>query len=348
MIPIFLPLVYAGYFPTFLLRFAAKHLCGGILSDSAKLMPTVSDEKDAMNKFVKELKSMPIAINTKDANDQHYEVKSEFMQTCLGPRLKYSCCYYPNGDETLAEAEVKALELLIQRAKVKDGMKILELGCGWGSICTYIAAKFPTIEYTAVSNSESQKKFIDRKGLKNLNIITSDVNDFEPSATDYDLVISIEMFEHMKNYEKLMNRISTWLKPEGNLFVHIFSHKKLFYHFTDGWMADNFFTGGTMPSDDLLLYFQKDLKIASHWVLDGQHYEKTSNHWLKNMDDNKDKCLELLSEAYGKDKAMEEFTKWRLFYIACAELFGYSKGQEWMVSHYLFEKPALHILNNNE
>ena len=172
------------------------------------------------------------------------------------------------------------------------------------------------------------------------------MNDFSPPNNGYDLIISVEMFEHMKNYEELMYRISTWLRPGGNLFVHIFSHKRLFYHFNKGWMAENFFTGGTMPSDDLLLYFQRDMKIVSHWVLDGKHYEKTSNHWLKNMDDNRDKCIELLSEAYGKKHAMEQFMKWRLFYIAVAELFGYSDGQEWIVSHYLFEKPKSSITAN--
>ena len=297
--------------------------------------------------YVADLKTRPIAEVPSAANEQHYEVATLFYQYCLGKRLKYSCCLYSTGTETLEQAEEAMLALYVVRAQIADGQHILELGCGWGSLSLYLAEKFPLARITGVSNSRTQKEFIDtearKRGLTNLRILTCDMNTFDIAPGQFDRVVSIEMFEHMKNYQRLLANVARWLKPNGLLFVHIFTHSRLSYHFVardaSDWMSRYFFSGGQMPAHDLLINFQDDLKLVSDWKVDGTHYQRTAEHWLKNMDAHRDDIVPLFADTYGRDQAAKWWGYWRVFYMACAELWAYRGGQEWLVSHFLFRKP---------
>ena len=339
--------------------------------------------------FVAELQKSPIAIETAAANEQHYEVPTRFYQLCLGPRLKYSSGLYPTGRESLAEAEELMLDLTCRRAELADGQEVLELGCGWGSLTLWMAERYPNSRITGVSNSRTQREYIlaeaARRGLGNVEIVTCDMNRFEPEpkrqsvvrgpwsvgghapadgdsarSTDheppttdnrlcrfrFDRVVSVEMFEHMRNYERLLASIARWLKPDGRLFVHIFTHREFAYPFeardaTD-WMARYFFTGGIMPSDDLLLYFQRDVELMDHWCVNGRHYQQTAEHWLQNLDAHDPEIRELLAETYGRSEAVRWRVYWRVFFLACSELWGFRGGNEWMVSHYLF-RPRVRV-----
>jgi cyclopropane-fatty-acyl-phospholipid synthase len=296
--------------------------------------------------YVADLKTRPLAEDTHAANEQHYEVPTAFYQYCLGPRLKYSGCLYPTGRETLTEAEEHMLALYVERARLADGQNILELGCGWGSFSLYLAAKFPRAQITGVSNSRTQREHIEaearRRGLANLRIITCDMNTFEPASAGFDRVVSIEMFEHMKNYQRLLANIARWLKPGGLLFVHIFTHARFSYHFeardaTD-WMSRYFFTGGQMPAHDLLMQFQENLHLVTDWKVNGTHYQRTAEHWLQNMDAHRAEIMPLFAATYGAANTTRWWAYWRVFYMSCAELWGYRQGEEWLVSHYLFQK----------
>ena len=295
--------------------------------------------------FLKEASSGEIAIHTDDANNQHYEVDSEFFQYCLGKNLKYSSCYWNDDTSSLDEAEEIMLDLYCKRAKIKDGMTILDVGCGWGSLSLYLAQKYPKSKITGVSNSNSQRKFIEgvayERGLQNLKIITKDINSFNADEK-FDRVISIEMFEHTKNSKKLMNSINKWLNSDGLFFMHVFAHKDNPYYFDtnqkNAWMAKYFFTGGMMPNHNLFKDLNSDLNYQKSWMLSGTHYEKTSNAWLERMDLNKRKILELFKKKNSNSMAKKKFHFWRLFFIACAEIFGYDGGSEWVVSHHLFKK----------
>ncbi|MBM3872693.1 MAG: class I SAM-dependent methyltransferase [Verrucomicrobia bacterium] len=298
--------------------------------------------------YVADLKTRPIAEETRAANEQHYEVPTDFYRLCLGRRLKYSGCFYQTGSESLNEAEEAMLALYVERGRLEDGQSVLELGCGWGSLSLYLAERFPHSRITGVSNSRTQKEYIDaeaaRRGLGNLQIITCDMNAFDLPGAQFDRVVSVEMFEHMKNYQRLLANVARWLKPDGLLFVHIFTHHRLSYHFiprdaTD-WMARYFFTGGQMPAHDLLPAFDDTLQLVQDWKVNGRHYQQTAEHWLQNMDRHRSEVLPLFAQTYGKDAATRWWVYWRVFYMACAELWGYRNGEEWLVSHYLFQRRA--------
>lgn len=307
---------------------------------------TSAERHKNVAQFSQTLRELPVAIETKAANEQHYEVPAAFYQLSLGPRHKYSSCFYQTGRETLAEAEVAMLTLTCQRAELANGQEILELGCGWGSLTLWMAEQYPESQITGVSNSASQKAFIEsecfRRGLKNVRIITCDMNQFTTEAGRYDRVVSVEMFEHMKNWAELLRRISAWLKPQGKLFFHVFTHRDCAYHFEskDGtdWMSRHFFTGGIMPSNDLPSYFQDDLKLETHWEVEGRHYGQTAEHWLQNTDQNRAAILEIFRQCYGTNQAKKWFAYWRIFFMACAELWNFRGGSEWMVCHYRMTK----------
>ncbi len=302
--------------------------------------------QDRFRALLEAFRQGPIAVNTRDANEQHYEVSPEFFQRVLGPRLKYSCALFNSGTNELGQAEAAMLELTCQRARLEDGQRILELGCGWGSLTLWMAEHFPQARITAVSNSADQRAFIEararEKGLTNIQVITSDMNVFQPPETGYDRVVSVEMFEHMRNHEALMGRVAAWLRPGGLLFVHVFVHREATYPFEvrdeSDWMAKYFFTGGIMPSDAYLLRFQRDLRVLDHWRVNGMHYARTSRAWLQNQDAHRQEVLQILGKTYGGE-AMKRFVYWRIFFMACEELWGWKGGDTWFVSHYLFERP---------
>ncbi|HXN35327.1 MAG TPA: cyclopropane-fatty-acyl-phospholipid synthase family protein [Opitutaceae bacterium] len=327
--------------PDWLVRIGIRRLLAQRIRDES-----AGDPETRLGDYVDDLKRRPIAEDTRAANEEHYEVPTPFFQRCLGRRLKYSGCYYRTGDESLDEAEEAMLALYVERGRIQDGQEILELGCGWGSLSLYLAERFPKSRITGVSNSGTQKEFIDseaaRRGLTNLAIVTCDMNTFDIDAGRFDRVVSIEMFEHMKNYQALMARIARWLKPGGLLFVHIFTHRRLAYHFvardrTD-WMARYFFTGGQMPSHGLLMRFQERLSLVSDWTVSGTHYQRTAEAWLRNMDSHRGEIIPLFRKTYGPGNAERWWSYWRVFYMSCAELWGYRGGEEWIVSHYLFGK----------
>jgi cyclopropane-fatty-acyl-phospholipid synthase len=333
----------SGYVPDVIIRSAIRFLNRKRLALERR--GGVEALSDHQRQFLAMLRQSPVAVMTDAANEQHYEVPPEFFQLVLGTHRKYSCCYYPSGAESLDEAEEKMLALTSERAQITDGMDILELGCGWGSLTLWMAERYHRSRITAVSNSTPQREFImalcRERGIGNVEVITADMNHFDVKKR-FDRIVSVEMFEHMRNYEQLLRKISSWLKPDGRLFVHIFCHREYAYLFetegADNWMGRYFFTGGIMPSDHLLLYFQNDVVIEDHWRVSGVHYEQTANHWLTNMDSRKEAILSVLERTYGKGEATRWFQRWRIFFMACAELWGVRDGQEWWVAHYRFRK----------
>jgi cyclopropane-fatty-acyl-phospholipid synthase len=325
-------IVESGRVPETVLRAGIRAICALRLRQERRRAPGYRDA------LVAELRNSDIAIEPDAANAQHYEVPAAFFARVLGPHLKYSSAYWPAGVTSLGEAEAAMLELTCARAGLADGQSVLDLGCGWGSLTLWAAVRFPGSRFTAISNAPSQRDHIageaHRRGLANVTVRTADVRSLALADGGFDRVLSIEMFEHMRNYQVLLRRIAGWLAPGGALFVHVFAHQRHAYPFEDAgaadWMAREFFTGGLMPSVDLLHRFQDDLAITADWRLDGSHYARTAEAWYGNLMAHRDELAELLG---GRARV----ERWRVFFLACAELFGYRGGREWGVAHYRFE-----------
>ena len=295
---------------------------------------------DADRRFAHDMGTHPIAEHVDAANTQHYEIPAEFFALVLGPQRKYSCCLYDEGIDTLAAAEERALEVSAEHALLADSQRILELGCGWGSLSLWMARKFPNARITSVSNSNSQREFIgwvaQAQGLRNLKVVTADMNDFMPAGR-FDRVVSVEMFEHMANWRPLLERMRDCLETDGRMFMHVFSNKNASYRFSANdkadWIAQHYFTGGIMPSQDLIRQFPDCFTVDAEWRWNGRHYQRTAQHWLQNFDCNAGAIFNILVEVYGRDARLWQ-RRWRLFFLATMGLFGYADGEEWGVSHY--------------
>jgi cyclopropane-fatty-acyl-phospholipid synthase len=314
-----------------------------LLKDRLRLESESSFENhpEHLYNFIDMMEQSPVAMAADTANEQHYEVPAELFQSFMGPHLKYSCGYWPLPDTTLNESEQTMLELTCERAGLEDGMDILELGCGWGSLALWMAERYPGARIVAVSNSMTQKRYIDARGLSNLHVITADMNDLVLSHS-FDRVVSVEMFEHMRNWPELLRRINGWLKPDGRLFVHIFVHRELAYLFNESgevnWMAEHFFKEGMMPSENLLTLTNRDMVVDRVWRVNGRHYAKTLRAWLNRIDRNQKDATAILERHHGTEEAQRQFGRWRIFFMACEELFAFREGEEWYVAHYLLKK----------
>jgi cyclopropane-fatty-acyl-phospholipid synthase len=344
MLQLAFKLIDQGKVPDALIRGGIRTLLGKRLQQENSGGPEAARER-----FYARLEQMnrsSLAVDTDKANEQHYEVPADFYELVLGPHRKYSSAYYDEGTRTLAEAEERMLELSCQRAGLVDGQAVLELGCGWGSLSLYMARKYPNSKILGISNSNSQRESLMARavaqGLTNLEIRTCDVNALSLESESFDRVVSVEMFEHVRNHRRLFANIADWLRPGGKLWTHIFVHKTHLYFFEDegedDWMSREFFSGGCMPSEDMFLHHQDHLQIERHWRVSGTHYQKTSEAWLKNLDRHRAAVHKIFARTYGEDQAVMRINRWRVFFMACAELWGYKNGEEWLVGHYLFRK----------
>jgi cyclopropane-fatty-acyl-phospholipid synthase len=333
----------SGVLPDWLIRAGIRAIVAGRLREQERGGPEAQSARFA--ELLASLRASSIAVSPDAANAQHYELPPAFFELILGPHLKYSSAWWPDNVSDLGEAEARMLRLTTERARIADGHTILELGCGWGSLTLHLAASFPRSTIVGVSNSAPQRQYIlakaQARGLGNIEIITADINAFDIDRR-FDRIVSVEMFEHVRNYPALFQRLSRWLAEDGRLFVHVFAHRRFAYPFevrgASDWMARYFFTGGMMPSDDLFLRVQDDFAIEEHWRLNGQHYQRTAEAWLVNMDRRRAAVDRVLSEAYGAADVTRWRVRWRVFLMACAEMFGYRGGEEWIVSHYLFRR----------
>lgn len=328
-----------GLIPDFAIRLGIRRLLR--LRRATLTSATPNEMLRRVETFAAGLRDEPLAVATADANRQHYEVPTEFFLSALGPRMKYSCCLFTGDDTTLAEAELAMLRQTCDRAQLQDGQRVLELGCGWGSLSLWMAAEYPASEIVAVSNSSTQREYIESQaqamGWKNLQVITADMRDFQ-GAGQFDRVVSVEMFEHMRNYQLLLQRVASWLKPDGKAFVHIFCHRDTPYLFEsegrNNWMGRHFFTGGMMPSEDLVQQFDQHLTVEAQWRVNGMHYWRTAEAWLQRLDRHRDALLARFRQDLTAKEASIQLQRWRIFFMACAELFRFEHGDEWFVAHY--------------
>ncbi|MBS0452721.1 MAG: class I SAM-dependent methyltransferase [Proteobacteria bacterium] len=333
-----------GLVPDQVVRFGIRRLLrerlAQLQSGNPEACATLTDA------FARSLTNAPLAVHPDAANAQHYELPAEFFEQVLGPHLKYSCCLWrEGGDANLAEAEEAALALTCDRAQLADGQQILELGCGWGSLSLWMAKRYPGSRITALSNSASQRAFIEARararGLNNLQVLTRDFNEFQAPPEHFDRIVSVEMFEHLRNWPQAFAKVSAWLRPDGLFFLHVFTHRDAPYAFevrdASDWMSQHFFTGGMMPSDDLALHFQDDLRLLQRWRWDGRHYGRTARAWLQNMDMQRKNLITVVQAGFQGDAELW-WMRWRLFFMSVEELFAWNEGQQWWVSHYLFER----------
>jgi cyclopropane-fatty-acyl-phospholipid synthase len=330
----------SGRLPEAVLRRGVRAVVAGRARELARGGPQIWANREAA--MVRSMREAPVAVATDAANEQHYEVPPPFFDLALGTRRKYSCAWWGPGVDDLDSAERAMLDLVAERAQLTDGQRILDLGSGWGSFSLYAAARYPQARITAVSNSHAQRDDVAKRaaqlGLDNLEVLVGDANDLEFPPGSFDRVVSVEMFEHLRNWPAMLARIRSWLTPEGRAFVHVFCHRDVPYPFEDrgpgDWMAREFFTGGIMPSDDLMLRFADDLSVEARWRIDGRHYARTARAWLANLDRRRDEALVVFAADHGRRGARRQVARWRLFFLACEELFGFRDGAEWWVAHY--------------